>query len=224
VRVRVKIVVLLVTAAMTVAPASAQRRWPNRGHEPVQRENTPPPNAPFGHPDSHGNSANSGSSRNAPLQNRGARSGPRMGDWLRKHATLPPREQERDLENDPAFRSLPAQQQDRLRDRLQKFNSLPPDRRQRILQRMDAWDRMTPDQRDRARDLFQRFRSVPEDRRKAMGFALRNLRNMSPEQRRNVMASPQFRSSFSDDERNIIRGMTDLNIGHTDDGNTPDGP
>lgn len=111
-----------------------------------------------------------------------------------------------------------------MRQRLQRFNSLPPDRRETILHRMDLFNRMNPDQRDRARNLFQRFSSLPDNRRKAMVFAFRNLRNMTPEQRQRMMDSPQFRNSFSGDERDILNGMTDLNIGptHKDDDGSQD--
>lgn len=161
-----------------------------------------------------------------PRGDRGNRIGPRDGDWLRQHSNLPPQEQERALENDPTFRQLPQQQQERLRERLQKFNSFSPERREKILHRMDTWERMSPQQRDRARDLFQRFRGVPESRRKTMGLALRTLRNMPPEDRQRLLDSDRFRNSFSPDEIDILRGMTDLNIGPGhggDEGSPTDG-
>lgn len=221
--------VLLVTLSVAVTSASAQRHWqrPDRGQQQGQQQGqrgNPSPQSPgFGQPGNRDRNDRPGPSASKPPDNGGMRTGPRSGDWLRRHITAPPQDQQRDLENDPTFRALSPDQQDRLRERLQKFNTLPPDRRERIVQRMEAWDRMSPDQKDRARDLFQRFRSVPDDRRKAMGSALRNLRNVPPDQRQQMLDSPQFRGSFSDDERNIMRGMTDLNMGpsrHGDESNS----
>jgi Protein of unknown function (DUF3106) len=135
------------------------------------------------------------------------------GDWLRKHRNLSPVEQQKALDKDPEFRKLPPDVQDRLRTRLQHFNSLPPQRQQLILQRLDRWDRMTPAQRDHARTLFQHFRDLPEDRRKAMVQAFHNLRAFPPEQQQKMLDSPQYRTAFSDSERSIMRGMSELNLG-----------
>lgn len=218
---RKQIAVLVLLGLAAAGTASAQRRWDRgtdrRGQEQQQQQRRYDDNHrgfPLAQRD-HGQQQNSPQSR--PVN-------PRAGDWLRKHLAQPPQEQQRALENDPDFRALPQQQQQQLRDRLQKFNALPPDRRERIVQRMQAWDRMSPQQRNRARDLYGQFRGLPEDRRKAMDFALRNLRNLSPEERQRVMDSPQFRGAFNDNERNILRGMTDMNINphHNDLG--PDTP
>jgi hypothetical protein len=138
---------------------------------------------------------------------------PRRGDWLRKHGGQSLEEQQKSLDNDPAFRALAPKDQERLRQRLQWFNSLPPERRERVMRRHEIIESMTPDQRARARDMFQRFRNLPESRRKVMDFYFRNLRNMPPEEQQRVMNSSQFKAQFSDEEQNIMRGMTDLNLG-----------
>jgi hypothetical protein len=135
------------------------------------------------------------------------------GDWLRQHKDLPPSEQQRALQNDPGFRSLPPETQQRYLDRLRKFNSSPPEQQQQILRRMDRFYQLNPAQRERARDMFQQFRGLPEDRRRMLAPALRNLREMSPQDRQRVLESPTFRSNFTDQERDILRGMTDLDIG-----------
>jgi len=151
----------------------------------------------------------------APAGERRYRSGEgvRAGDWLRQHKDLSPAEQQRALESDPAFRGLPADRQERLRERLQKFNSLPPQQRDVIIQRMQAWNRLDPDQRNRARDLFSQFRNLPEDRRSRLTGAFRSLREMNPQERQRVFTSPGFLTGFTNQEREILRGMTELNIG-----------
>ncbi len=138
---------------------------------------------------------------------------PRGGDWLRNHSNLPPQERQKALQNDPQFQKLPPDLQNRLRDRLQRFSSLPPNEQQRMLQRMDRWNRLNPQQKEQARGLFQQFQSLPEDRRKAMVQAFHNLRAFPPDQQQRILNSPQFRSQFSDNERNIMRGMNDLKVG-----------
>jgi hypothetical protein len=138
--------------------------------------------------------------------------GPHGGDWLRRYRGLPPQEQERALENDPAFRELPPHRQARLRRRLQHFNSLPPEQQERILQRMDKFEHLTPEQRTRAQNLFGRFRSLPPGRRRAVIQTYRRLRQMSPKERREVFRSERFNSMFNDEERSLLMEVDKLDI------------
>jgi len=73
--------------------------------------------------------------------------GPHRGEWLRKNQNLPPAEQEKALQNDPAFKQLPPEKQQQLLNRLRNFNSLPPEQRQRILDRMETFEHLPQGQR-----------------------------------------------------------------------------
>src|SRR5215469_15466249 len=84
----------------------------------------------------------------------GARQQGHAGDWLRQYKDLPPAEQERALQNDPAFRRLPPGQQQVLKDRLQRFSNLPPQQQLRVLNRMETWEHLTPVQKQQARQLY----------------------------------------------------------------------
>ena len=132
------------------------------------------------------------------------------GDWLRRYKDLPPAEQERALQNDPAFRRLPPAQQERLRQRLQHFSNLPPQQQLRMLNRMDTWEHLTPEQKQQARQIFNQMRQLPPDRQRMVTTAIRDLRPMSPDQRERVIDSPRFKGSFSDQEREMIRGASRL--------------
>ena len=182
------IAVLLLTSLLTAATASAQR--PGFGDD-------------RNHPQGR-----QGEGQKGQWHRQGG-----AGAWLRKHQDLPPAEQQRALERDPAFQSLPPERQQELRQRLDRFNSLPPEQRQRLLQRMETWNRLTPAQRDRARNIFGQYRTLPEDRRQALSRAYRSLHDMSPQDRQRAIDSPPFRNTFSDQERDILHGMTDLNVG-----------
>jgi hypothetical protein len=132
------------------------------------------------------------------------------GDWLRRYKDLPPAEQERELQNDPAFRRLPPGQQQLLRQRLQHFSSLPPQEQLRMLNRMETWEHLTPEQKQQARQIFGQFRQLPPDRRRMVVTAFRNLRAMPPEQREQVIDSPRFKGMFSNQEREMMRGAVRL--------------
>jgi hypothetical protein len=132
------------------------------------------------------------------------------GDWLRRYKDLPPAEQERALQNDPAFRRLPPGQQQQLRQRLQHFSSLPPQQQLRMLNRMETWEHLTPEQKDQARQIFGQIRELPPARQRAVTTAIHDLRGMPPEQREQVINSDRFKGMFSDQEREMMRGATRL--------------
>lgn len=138
---------------------------------------------------------------------------PRAGDWLMKNKNLAPQDREKALENDPNFKNLPPDRQQRLRKRLEWFNTLPPERQQHVLNNMNAWNSLTPEQQARAKDLFGRYRQLPMERKRVMRQAFTMLRGLDPVQRQAAIESPRFKSTFSDSERDLLRGMTELSIG-----------
>ncbi|MCI0355832.1 MAG: DUF3106 domain-containing protein [Acidobacteria bacterium] len=146
------------------------------------------------------------------------------GDWLRKMNNLPATEQERALHNDPEFQRLSPEQQGRLRERLRKFNSLPPEKRQRILERWERFEHLTPEQQERLRGFHQRIRQVPEERRRMMYRALHDLRDMPPRERERVLGSGRFRNMFSEEERDLLRGMAEIGPPPDSPDGAPDAP
>jgi hypothetical protein len=138
--------------------------------------------------------------------------GPHRGDWLRKYMALPPDQQEKQLRQDPSFRSLSPEKQNHLLDRLRNFNSQPPEKKAKILDRMETFEHMTPEQQTAARNLYQRYRNLPEDQRTKVLQAYRRLRGMPPQARNQLLSSDEFHNDFTDDERDLLRGMTDLNV------------
>lgn len=132
------------------------------------------------------------------------------GDWLRRYKDLPPEEQERSLQNDPAFRRLSPIQQQRLIQRLQHFSNLPPEEQLRVLNRMETWEHLTREQKQQARQIFSEMRELPPGRPFQVRQAIRELRAMPPDQREREIDSDEFRNRFNDHERDLIRGITRL--------------
>ena len=137
--------------------------------------------------------------------------GPHRGDWLRQNWNKPAPQQEQQLRQDPHFRSLPPDEQQKLIDRLHRFDNLPPNEKTKILNRMEAFEHLTPAQQRAAQGVFQRYKALPSDRQSKVNQAYRQLRDLPPDQRNQLLNSPEYRSNFSDDELNVLRGMTDLN-------------
>ena len=136
--------------------------------------------------------------------------GPHQGDWLRKFSNLPPAQQEKQLENDPMFRSLTPDKQQHLLDRLRNFNSLAPDKKEKILNRMETYEHLPPEKQAQARTLFAQYQGLPPDQRSQVSQEYRKLRQMSPEQRTQYFNSDEFHNNLNDQQRDLLRGMSEL--------------
>jgi hypothetical protein len=145
----------------------------------------------------------------------------RMGEWLSTHKDLPLDQQEKALENDPAFKRLPADRQAALKERLRKFNTLSPEQRDLTVQRMNYFSSLSPDQRKTIRDANQKLQALPPDRRVAIHKALRHLRQMDPQQRAEAMQSDHFKSTFSDQEQGILKELADISPPSAPAGQSP---
>lgn len=141
-----------------------------------------------------------------------------LGDWIKEHRNQPPQEQRKALQSDPSFQKLPPEKQQQLEKRLEKFNSLPPARQDHVLDTMKRWNEFTPEQRSRAKSLFTQYRLLPLDRKQAMRQAFSKLHLMNPPQREQAIDSPEFKNQFNDNERELLRGMTQMHIGPAHEG------
>ena len=140
------------------------------------------------------------------------------GDWLRRYKDVPPGEQERELQKDPAFRRMSPERQQQLRQRLERFSNLPPQQQLRVLNRMETWEHLTPEQKQEARQVFGRMQQLPPDRRRMVHTAIDDLRQMPPDQREKVINSEHFKGMFSDQERDLMRESTRLPLAPADSG------
>jgi hypothetical protein len=139
--------------------------------------------------------------------------GPHKGDWLRQYYTLPQGQQEQALQQDPSFRNLSPDKQQKLLDRLRTFNSLSPDKQAKILNRMELFEHLPPEKQAEARNLFRQYQTLPTDQKEQVSQAYQKLRQMSPAQRSQYLNSDEFQNSLNDEQRQLVRGMADVNIG-----------
>jgi len=136
---------------------------------------------------------------------------PHSGDWLRRYNTMPEQQRQHALENDPSFKRLNPQQQQRYKTQLNQFNSKTPQQQQKIINRMDAWDHLSEPQKQQARTTYGQLKTMPADRQQQVNSAYKRLRAMPPSARQQVMNSPEFQGKYSEQERNVIKNMTDIN-------------
>src|SRR5581483_9058946 len=200
---------ILLVAASLAAPALAQRpqRADDRPRDERHRRNA------AGRWQANGNRPQNNAVPPSAQGERPLRGpGPHAGDWLRRYRNLPLDQQQKALDSDPNFRALPAERQERLRQALRKFGQKTPEEQQRILNRMEVWEHLSQEQRDRAHGIFDRLRTMPEDRRQQIHSAFAALNRMDPAERQRVMQSDRFRSSFSDEERQMISDALELGV------------
>jgi len=134
-----------------------------------------------------------------------------QGKWLNQHKNLPADQQEKALENDPGFKKLSPPRQAQLRAQLRKFNSLPHDQQEQMLKRMQFMGSLPEEQRNNVRQAHQQFQQLPNDRKQVVKQALRNLRQLPRDKRQQELQSEKFRSSFSDQEQQILRQLAEIN-------------
>ena len=146
------------------------------------------------------------------------------GDWLRRYKSVPPGEQERALQSDPAFRRLPPERQQMLRQRLQHFSGLPPQQQQQMLNRMETWEHLTPEQKQQARQIHGQMQQLPPERQSMVKTAVRHLSAMPPDEREHIINSNRFKDMFSPQERDIMRGASRLPLAPPENGRPGEAP
>jgi hypothetical protein len=212
---RANSIIALIAGVLLAATCLAQN---GRGHDQRHEERQehrgfqPPPGKSGGFGPARNSSNGNAQQQPAPQaqpqrQNGGLRfygPGPHAGDWLRRNRNLPYDQQLRQLQSDPTFRSLPPQQQQRLEDRLHQFNSMSPEQQDRFLNHVDEYEHMPPGARVEVQDLYRREQGLPPSRQQAVRNAVRELNSLSPEQRQERLSSQDYRSRFTDSEREII--------------------
>jgi hypothetical protein len=127
-----------------------------------------------------------------------------LGDWLNRHANLPPAEQERVLRSDPSFQRLNPAAQQRLIQRLHQMNQMPEEQRQRRLARSEMIERLSPQERMQINISGRRWAALPPARQAMMKAAFRDLRAVPLDQREMVLNSSIYQSSFTPEERGIL--------------------
>lgn len=142
--------------------------------------------------------------------NRAAQNQLHIGQWMETHRHLPLVDQQRALENEPGFRSLPPQEQQQLHQRLTQLNNMSMADRSKLIGRTEAMESLAPVQRQQVRNAMAQLGSIPEERRHVVSRQFFQLRDMPPAQRQAFIESPQYRTQFSDPERTAIGSL--LNV------------
>src|SRR5579859_3763745 len=130
-----------------------------------------------------------------------------LGGWLQNHQGESFAGQTNALRQEKGFSNLPQQQQQRLIDRLHQLDSMPPAQRQRTLGRIENMEHLSPDRRQSVRNSAQELSAMDPTRKQQVRGAFRALRDMPPAERQQMLNSPEFRSQYSDHERQVLGNL-----------------
>ena len=134
--------------------------------------------------------------------------------WVERLQEMSPAEQEKFLNNNARFRSLPPQQQAQIRQRLRTWNNLPPPQRQTLIERERILEQMTPEQRRYVRQtLVPEWQSLPPARRQVVLGKLRDLHDLNDSERTTKLNDESFLSGLSAEERQMLRDLSNLRVG-----------
>lgn len=198
------------------APRQAAPTRPNVRTGP--RPNTPrynprPNNAAPNQPRSQANSGNTRNENRANTENRAiAGLPPGVRQNLRD---MSPQEQQRYLQNNERFKSLPPQQQAQIRRNYQqKWNNLSPAEQDRLTHSARIWRSLSPQQRQNVQNnLTPKWQRMSPERKQIVTGRLHTLQGMSPAERQAALQDPQFMRGLSPDEQSVLRGLDSITPG-----------
>jgi hypothetical protein len=131
--------------------------------------------------------------------------------WVDQLRDMSPEEQERFMQNNQRFQSLPPQRQAQIRRNLQKWNTLSPTERDALRDRERVWERMSPEQRQYVQNvLVPKWQSMPPERRQLINGRLHVLQGMTPAQQKEALQDPRFLQGLSPDEQSMLREVYSL--------------
>ena len=131
------------------------------------------------------------------------RPGPRPGAILERLSAMSPEERQKALDR------LPPGRRAQVEERLERLNKMPPGARERLRAQYEEFEKLSPEKKEAVRRAFRDLNQLPQDRRQPVRREVVRLRNMLPEQRAARVDSEQFKSLYSDSERQLIRDLTE---------------
>ncbi len=125
-------------------------------------------------------------------------------DQLDRLMRMPPEQREQILSKLPPARRF------NLERRLEQYSRLSPEQRELLRAQYNWFHNLPPEKQFQLRRAFARFAIQPPDRQDNMRAELELLRGMPRAQRWQRMGSPDFRTGFKPNERDIIGQIVDL--------------
>ncbi|MGH9472636.1 MAG: DUF3106 domain-containing protein [Terriglobales bacterium] len=135
-----------------------------------------------------------------------------LGSGLARLSRLPPKQQEKVLRKDPAFRRLPPDKQQQVLQRLRWFQNLPPQRQAAVLRRLRHLGELTPEQRNGLEGLYEDWRKLPPPQQRQLRRTYASLRRLPPEQQQARLSDSNFQTRFSPQQIDLLRRALALRL------------
>jgi phage-related protein len=129
------------------------------------------------------------------------RPGPKPGSVIERLQQMTPEDRQRALDR------LPPERRAQVEQRLERLNAMPEPARERLRAQYEEFRKLPPEKQDTVRRAFRELNQLPQDRRRVVRRAIMRLRNLVPERRTALMDSEQFKSRFSEAERQLMREL-----------------
>ena len=137
-----------------------------------------------------------------PAQRPAKRVGPPPANGLIERLnSMTPEQRKRALDR------LPPERRERVQRRLDNYNALSPGAKERLRDQYREFQKLPVEQQDAIRRSFRRLTELPQDRRPMVRREVVRLRQLTPEERASKMDNDDFRSRFSESERQIIQDL-----------------
>lgn len=131
--------------------------------------------------------------------------------WIEQLRDRSPEEQQRFMENNDRFKSLPPGRQAQIRKNLEQWNRLSPEQKNAILDRERYFESLSPQQRQYIRNsLLPRWQAMPVERRQLLLGRLRVLRDLPANDRSAKLNDAAFMQGLSPDEQQTLRDLNQL--------------
>lgn len=131
--------------------------------------------------------------------------------WVENLRDMSPEEQQRFMQNNDRFQSLPPQRQAQIRQNLEKWNQMSPTEKNALRDRARILEQMSPQQRlYLQRVLLPQWQQLPQPRRQLLNGRLHTLQGMSPAERQAALDDPKFMQGLSPEEQSMLRDLNSL--------------
>lgn len=180
-----------------------ERRWDGPPGNPAQRFGERRP--PFGPQARPGQFPPGGPGPRSRWQ------GTQLPGLLFKLAEKSPEEQDRILQSNSRFNSLPSEEQRHFRSKLKRISAMTSEERQRFRERFEIFHSLPEQARDEIRnEVFPAWNALPADRRQALLEEFRYLLKMPPPERDRRFKEESFSKLYSPEEQRLLRRLAPL--------------
>ena len=113
-------------------------------------------------------------------------------------------------ERQKVLASLTPERAEKLRKQLNDYSNMTPQQQTAARELLNAFSNLPPERQEKLRKAFSKFAGENADRQQEMRQELNQLRGLPEAERKARLNSAEFKDRFNNNERKIVREMSDL--------------